>query len=339
MEYDANINIRVKSFIPLPSPSDIRENISLTKEITNYITKCRSEIANILNGNDSRILIIIGPCSIHNTDTAIEYAKKLIELQKRLTNIYIVMRVYLQKPRTTVGWTGFLDDPELDGSYNTKEGILRSRQLLFDLAKLGIPTATEYLGTTLEPQYISDLISWGCIGARTVESQVHRHLVSGLSMPVGFKNSSDGSYQTALNACLCASTPRSFIGIDKDGNPGVIKTKGNKDLSIVLRGSYKMGPNIYLAPEVFDSMKSNNLKSSVIIDCAHGNSGKSLKGQVNAINLSKYYLRNNIVKGIMIESFLEPGNTKNVSQSRISITDPCLGWLSTKDILIHLNKL
>jgi len=229
----------------------------------------------------------------------------------------------------------------LDGKYNTGDGIRLSRTLLRDIANIGIPVATEFLGTTLEPQYIADLISWGCIGARTVESQIHRHLVSGLSMPVGFKNSSDGAYKSAICACVCAKTPRSFIGINEKGQPGIIKTSGNNDVCIVLRGSYETGPNDFMAPSVVYDLELKKLNKAVIIDCSHGNSNKSIKGQLAAIERSKLLYQRKYVVGIMIESHLEEGKTNDLEKAKvgISITDPCVGWETTREVLLKYDSL
>ena len=338
----SNINTRVESFIPLTTPSQLREEIKISSQVAHRIDSWRNQISDILSGKDKRLLVIVGPCSIHDSQAALIYAKNLQKLSLSLPNLFIVMRAYLQKPRTSVGWTGILDDPTLDGSYNGDMGIRVSRSLLLKICQVGLPIATEFLGTTLEPQYIADLISWGCIGARTVESQVHRHLVSGLSMPVGFKNASDGNLKAALCACICASTPRSFIGIDDKGVPSLVKTKGNNDLSIVLRGSYTNGPNDHKSKEAQEMLLNSNLVDAVIVDAAHGNSGKTIKGQIDAIERIKSGIIEGNVRGIMIESFLEEGSTNDVKESRgrgISITDPCIGWENTDIILNSLNKI
>ena len=339
---ETTINTRVSGFTALVTPCELRREISVTPKVATQIKSWRQEIAAILSGDDTRTLVIVGPCSVHDVGATMSYAEKLAALRKSLPNLFVVMRVYLQKPRTTTGWTGLLDDPTLDGKYDSNSGIRLSRKLLRDIATLGVPAATEFLGTTVEPQYIADLISWGCIGARTVESQIHRHLVSGLSMPVGFKNASDGSYEAAVCACVCASTPRSFIGIDDLGNPCIVHTTGNSDLSVVLRGSYTSGPNDHLAAKAGGLLAERGFPCAVIIDAAHGNSGKTTKGQIAAIERVKLSIRAGYTRGIMIESFLEEGGTDNVEEAKgrgISITDPCIGWERTFGILESLNNI
>ena len=243
------------------------------------------------------------------------------------------MRLYFQKPRTRVGWTGLLDDPHLDGSFNVLRGIELCREIMRDVTQIGLPIATELLGTTLEPQYLSDFISFGCIGARTCESQVHRHLASGVSFPMGFKNSSDGSIQKAVDACVCASQPRVFLGIDPQGRPAVVKTRGNADVCVVLRGSYEHGPNDHCADKTCADLAQENLSSSaVVVDCAHGNSGKTVQGQINVFRQIDW----NHTCGCMIESFLHCGKQSTPEQYGVSFTDPCLSFEQTEELLTSL---
>ena len=329
-------NVSVVTFDPLPTPNEIRESIPMSPGAAQFVNRSRETVRRILKGEDSRLLAIVGPCSIHNAEAALQYARQLKELALEVSRtMFVVMRVYLQKPRTRVGWPGFLDDPTLDGTFQTKKGIVQSRQLLLDITELGVPIATEMLGTTLEPQYLCDFVTWTCIGARTTESQVHRHLASGLSMPVGFKNSSDGNIQKAVDACVCASTSRSFIGIDGDGKPSVVRTRGNPCVGVVLRGSYDNGPNDQCVDETVEKMRQFDMDTGVIVDMAHGNSGKTIGGMIEA-----FERLNPSARGFMLESFLKEGKQALSNECApapdVSVTDPCLSMETTARLLRSL---
>ena len=318
----------VTRYVALPTPAE------LIAAHPNYnprtVMSSRSTIRTIMHGDDPRRIVVVGPCSIHDVDGALEYGTRLEELQRIVAStLFLVMRVYIQKPRTRGGWTGFLDDPTLDGSFQTAMGIRESRMLMLKLTELGLPICTEFLGTTIEPQYFADLVSLGMVGARTCESQLHRHLVSGLSMPCVFKNTSDGSIAKAVDACVCASKPRSFIGIDRAGRPSQIRTSGNDTLGVVLRGSYTMGPNDQKVDAARAALIAEGLTPAVIVDCAHGNSHKTLEGTRTVLQR----LLPSAV-GIMLESYLMPGRG---SGPHVSITDPCLGWTETEREILALH--
>ncbi len=327
-------NSNIESFIELLTPDMLSNNLPIKEDISTFITNSREIIASIIKGEDRRKLLIVGPCSIHNVDEAYEYAKLLkTKVEDCKDKLFIVMRVYFEKPRTNVGWKGLINDPNLDGTHDITRGLHLSRELLIKIANLKIPVATEFLDT-FTPQYIGDLISWGSIGARTVESQVHRQLASGLSIPIGFKNSTSGSISAALNSMKAAASPQTFYGINMDGNSCMIKTKGNDNTHIILRGSDN-GPNYYLenVKEIPDNVK-------ILIDCSHGNSNKNHEKQKLVVD---YYIKNYINNfkfiGLMLESNIIAGkqsiDTKPL-KCGISITDACICWDDTKKIISEL---
>ena len=340
-------NLCVKNNIILPTPLSIHQKIPITSTHRNVILKSRLDIINILNKKDSRFLLFVGPCSIHNNQDAYEYAEKLVKLARDVNDrIVIVMRVYFSKPRTSLGWNGFIFDPDLDCSNNVIKGLTISRQLLYDIVNLGLPTATEFLDPII-PQYLSDLISWTAIGARTSESQIHRQMASGFPMPVGFKNSTDGNTQIAINAVKTSVMPQVFLGINYQGNASVIHTKGNLNSHIVLRGS-KNGTNYHYKSiqNVGQQLKSIGLIPNIIVDCSHGNSSKNYKKQliifkkiINQIKIGNHYL-----VGAMLESNLNSGNqpfpcNNNILKKGISITDECIDWETTKSIIYEAYAL
>ena len=335
---DTNI-VEIK---PLISPACLIDELPITDKALNNVLMSREIIKNILNGTDPRLLIIVGPCSIHDTDAAIEYALKLKELSYKLhSSLFIVMRTYFEKPRTTIGWKGLINDPDLNNSFHINRGLKIARKLLIDINEIGIPCAIEFLDT-ISPQYISDLISWGAIGARTTESQLHRELVSGLSMPIGFKNSTNGNIQIVVDAIKSSFHSHKFLGVNSNGLASIIKTKGNSHTHMILRGS-DHGPNYYqqFIDTVYTVLVNNNISTNIVIDCSHGNSQKKYKNQINVI----YYLTNLIksgydkIKGLMIESNLKSGNQQLSSnlQYGVSITDECIGWETTENLLILLS--
>ncbi|HEY9750192.1 MAG TPA: 3-deoxy-7-phosphoheptulonate synthase [Allocoleopsis sp.] len=329
---------------PLLSPAFIHSELPITEEVSTLVAETRDRIRNILQGEDQRLLVIVGPCSIHDVDAAYEYGQKLLKLRTALQDqLEIVMRVYFEKPRTTVGWKGLINDPHLDGSYDINTGLRMARKLLLDLAKLGLPAATELLDP-ITPQYLADLISWTAIGARTTESQTHREMASGLSMPVGYKNGTDGNLGAAVNAMLAASSPHHFLGINSHGLASIVTTTGNPDGHLVLRGG-KKGPN-YDAAYVEKSAKELNrykLNQRIMIDCSHGNSDKDYARQPLVLQdiADQVKAGSPHIMGVMIESHLVAGNQSipdDLSQLTYgqSITDACVDLTTTAEMLENL---
>ena len=325
---------------PLIPPFRLHNDIPLDHKSANTVSNTRRSIQNILHNKDSRLLVIVGPCSIHDSEAAKEYSTHI----KNFRNLYkdkleIVMRVYFEKPRTTIGWKGLINDPHLDGSYDINTGLRRARCLLSYLASGGIPSATELLDPIV-PQYIADLISWTAIGARTTESQTHREMASGLSMPIGFKNGTDGSFGTAINAMKSASRSHHFLGVNDNGMASIVNTTGNPDGHIVLRGGSK-GPNFetQYIKSISSELKDSNLPSKVMVDCSHGNSNKDFRLQSEVLHNVANQVRNgekNIL-GVMLESHLKEGNQKLSKLTELeygkSITDACIDIETTRDLL------
>lgn len=339
-------NVHIRSTKPLMTPEEIKNLLPETLAIKQYILQSRVFVRNILSGKDPRLLVIVGPCSIHDPEAAIEYANKLKALAKKVSSsIYIVMRVYFEKPRTTFGWKGLINDPHLDDSFDIENGLIKSRKLLINLAEMGIPCATECLDP-ISPQYIQDLITWTAIGARTTESQTHREMASGLSSPVGFKNSTDGSLCTAINAIKSSSKPHRFLGINDHGEVSIVNTTGKHDTHIVLRGC-NGNPN-YDACHIEKcekELKRNNITPSIMIDCSHENSGKDHTRQPYIIeDITRQVLSgNNSIKALMIESNLYEGNQKLVAPTSklkygVSITDKCISWMVTEQCIVILHE-
>ena len=327
-------NTKIISFQPLIRPDTLKQKYPITESIKNLVMNTRQEIRNIIKGISGRKLFIIGPCSIHNVDEALVYAKELKQLADRVQDkILIVMRVYFEKPRTTIGWKGLINDPDLDNSFQVNKGLELARKLLLDINSIGLPCGYEVLDT-ITPQYISDLMSWGAIGARTTESQVHRQMVSGLSMPVGFKNGTGGSVVVARDAVMSASYPHCFMGITDKGEPAIVTTKGNRDCHIILRGSNN-GPNFHIdmIVETADMMSCKKLSPAVMIDCSHGNSMKDYRNQHAVLDttLMNMTICKNII-GVMIESNINEGK-QNLDTGElkygVSITDSCISITET----------
>lgn len=341
MHQNDNLNIEnIKSII---KPTQLKTLYPTTSEDQDFIFQSRSVIENILSGKDDRIFVVVGPCSIHDPISAIEYANKLKKISEQVSeNLFIVMRVYFEKPRTTVGWKGLINDPYLDDSFHLEKGLNLARQIMLDITKLGLPIGTEALDP-ISPQYLSDLVSWSAIGARTTESQTHREMASGLSSPVGFKNGTDGSVDVAINAMLSSLTPHSFLGIDEKGVVSIIQTKGNKYGHVILRGG-SSGTNYdsVCIKETEDSLIKANLPQNIVVDCSHGNAHKNHKLQANVLNdvIQQIVNGNKSIKGVMLESHLYEGNqklsssNKNDLQYGVSITDACIGWEETETILL-----
>ena len=336
-----NLNIRIEYFKKLIKPNELREKLVSSIRVNDLVCKTRNEIANIISGEDDRLLFIVGPCSIHNIDEAKKYGDELKLIADKVKDkILVVMRVYFEKPRSTVGWKGLINDPDLDNSYDVNNGLYKARELLLYLNNIGVPCGYEILDT-ITPQYISDLISWGAIGARTSESQVHRQLVSGLSMPVGFKNNTSGNIKVSVDSVISASYPHCFMGITDMGEPAICKTKGNNNCHIILRGS-NTGPNykktfIRAAEKI---LKSSNVETRIMVDCSHGNSGKNYKKQSKVLkNIIQQKLnKNKSIMGVMIESNINEGSQKLTPPDKlltgVSITDSCIGLEETHKLLV-----
>ena len=340
-------NININSIKKLKTPYEIKNEFNINYEDTLFINNCRNTINNILCGKSKKKIIIVGPCSIHNYEECLNYAKELKKNINNFSNIYIVIRLYFEKPRTINGWKGFLYDPELNGSNKIDIGLSETRKLLIEITKMRIPIATEFLDTII-PQYIDDLISWGCIGARTVESQLHRQLASGLSMGIGFKNRTDGNKIIAINGMLSCKEPHSFLGIDINGCASIINTNGNKNTCIVLRGDCINGNN-FNTSNILETkllLEKNNLNKGIIIDTSHDNTlcngKKNFKQQIdNCKYISNEWKINQNIIGLMIESNINEGK-QNIDnkplKNGISITDGCINLNDTYNILIELNN-
>ncbi|WP_432798195.1 3-deoxy-7-phosphoheptulonate synthase [Poriferisphaera sp. WC338] len=331
-------NVNVESVRPLIMPRELKASLPVTECAVNTVVEGRQTIQNILAGTDPRLLVIIGPCSIHDTDAARDYAKKLAELRKKyLDKMYIAMRVYFEKPRTTIGWKGLINDPHLDGTFDMTEGLRRARKLLIDINCLGLPTGTEMLDP-ITPQYIDDLIAWASIGARTTESQTHRQMASGLSVPVGFKNATNGDTQVAIDAMKSAKSSHSFIGIDDDGTTAIIKTRGNAYGHLILRGgSNKTNYDPESVTTATNALQAAELPSRILIDCSHANSEKKFQNQERVWDsvIEQKITGSTSVIGAMVESNLKEGNQKlsDNLEYGVSITDQCIGWGKTEQIL------
>ncbi len=325
----------------LPTPAELRRQMPTTDALAAQVAEHRQAIRAILRGDDPRLLIVMGPCSIHDEVAALEYAEKLKVLADTVSDRFlIVMRAYLEKPRTTVGWKGLLYDPERTGEGNLGEGLLRSRRLLLNLAGMGLPLATEAL-SPFAMDYLGDLISWTAIGARTTESQVHREMVRGLPMPTGFKNGTDGGIAVATNAMKSAAHPHHHMGVSATGAPVMITTRGNPDTHLVLRGgrgitNYDAG-SIELAVA---SLRKACLSTAVMVDCSHDNARKQAERQLDIARdvMAQRLAGNHHIRGLMLESFLEPGRQDDGEELRYgcSITDPCLGWAQTEALIRSL---
>lgn len=341
------INVHVRQVERLISPAELQKMLPITDAMYKRVFEARQTIRAILSGEDSRFLVIVGPCSIHDPKGAIEYAQKLKELRQKVEKeIFIVMRTYFEKPRTTVGWKGLINDPYLDGSCDIEQGLKLARTLLLDIVGMGIPTATEFLDSTT-PQYISDLVCWAAIGARTIESQYHREMASGLSMPVGFKNGTDGSLQIALDALGAAMYPHSFLGIDEQGMTSIIRTTGNRWGHVILRGGRsRTNYDPESIKDAVERLKQAGLPPRLMIDCSHANCGKQHHIQKTVwYSILEQRIKGNLnIIGAMLESYLFEGNQKipaHPSQLKygVSITDPCIGWELTEELLLEGHRM
>ena len=333
-------NVRVQSITPLEAPSEYWRRYPNTDSIRSQVAGHRQDIERILDGQDDRMLMIVGPCSIHDPAAGLEYAKRLASLSEKVRDrILIAMRVYFEKPRTTVGWKGYINDPSLNGTYDVKTGIARAREFLLHVCEIGLPAATEFL-EPFTPQYLGDLVAWGAIGARTTESQTHRLFASGLSMPIGFKNGTGGTVEIAVDGIVVARSEHVFLGIDDNGAASIVKTMGNPAGHLVLRGG-KTGPN-YDAVSIASAqrmLEGRDLKPNLIVDCSHANSNKDHKQQ-HIVFKSLIYQRvdNKGIVGLMLESHLHEGtqvlkDDPSELEYGVSITDACLNWEQTDDLI------
>lgn len=344
------VNRRVVEIEPLPTPAQVLADMPLSEAAQRVVVESRDAIRNVLHGRDDRLLVIVGPCSVHDPRAALDYARRLSALNGELKDeLLIVMRVYFEKPRTTVGWKGLINDPDIDGSHNIRKGLLLARRVLLGVLDEGVPAATEFLEPT-SPQYIADAVSWGAIGARNTESQIHRQLASGLSMPIGFKNATDGSVKAAINGCYAASQQHGFFGVDHMGRACVVETLGNPDCHVVLRGS-SHGPN-YDAGSIAAAMAEARAEMpegsaavcGLVVDCSHGNSGKDERRQADVVRelAARIAAGEPDIAGLMMESFIEGGNQPAGPLDTLvygrSITDRCISWPDTEALLRDLAR-
>ena len=334
-------DVNVEDTRPLISPIDLVNRLPITPHIEGVVLAGRKQVQDILNGEDNRPMIIVGPCSIHQEDVALDYAERLSDLSSKLKDrLLLVMRVYFEKPRTTVGWKGLIYDPHLNDSFDIEAGLQRARELLLKIGEMGLYSGTEFLDP-IAPQYFGDLVTWATIGARTTESQIHRQMASGLSMPVGFKNGTDGNAQIAVDAMGSARAPHGFIGMDHQGRSAIIRTTGNPYGHLVLRGG-NSGPN-FDAPAIAaakEQLNAAGVRSQILVDCSHGNSSKDHTKQASAFKdvMGQRGAGNQNIMGCMLESNINPGNQKlgddpDLLKYGISITDACIGWEETEELL------
>ena len=337
-----NVNIRCEKKII--TPKSLKETISASEDMLEFIQRSRDTITNILKGVDPRLIVIVGPCSVHNPKEALDYAENLANLNKEVSDtLFLVMRVYFEKPRTSIGWKGLVNDPFLNGSFCIEEGLTMARQLMHDITQVGLPIATEALDPIV-PQYLHDYVSWTAIGARTTGSQTHREISSGLSSPVGFKNSIDGDLSTAVHAMKSASSSHSFLGVNLDGEVATVETTGNDAVHIVLRGGHVPNHDSISVAECEETLRAADFTPSIIIDCSHGNSQKNHKRQpLVAENVVSQIMEGNTsIKGLMLESNIKEGNqpvsSLNKLTNGLSVTDECIDWRTTETLLQECHK-
>ena len=341
MNYSTD-NTRIIDRKKVPAPYELVNKLPIDDAISKLVYGTRQEISQILHNKDDRLLVVVGPCSIHDPDSAIEYAKKLIEQNiKYKEELLIVMRVYFEKPRTTVGWKGLINDPDLNETYNIGKGVEMARKLLIDLARLNLPAGTQFLDP-ISPQCITDIISWGAIGARTAESQIHRELASGLSCPIGIKNGTDGSLKAAIDGIQAANHSHVFLGATKEADIAMLKTAGNNDSHIILRGGKEPNFDAESVASTLSALKEAEINESIMIDASHGNSQKQFKKQISVVDTISQQIEagNKNITGVMIESHLVEGNQKITDSLNYgqSITDACIGWDDTITCLDSLSS-
>lgn len=332
-------DVRIIEIKELTLPSELVDKLEPCVATTDRIVKTRADIHRILHSANDRLLVVIGPCSIHDYAAGIEYAKRLLTQHQKYSNeLLIVMRVYFEKPRTTVGWKGLINDPHLDGSFDINAGLELARQFLLEVNELGMPAATEFLDT-ITPQYTADLVSWGAIGARTTESQIHRELASGLSCPVGFKNGTDGNIRIAVDAIKAAASPHHFLSVTKEGRSAIISTTGNEDCHVILRGGKTPNYDAASVDAAAVELAQSGLNAKVMIDCSHANCQRQYQLQMQVVENVAEQLRDgdDRIMGLMIESHLNAGRQDHTPGCTLeygkSITDACLGWDDTLTVL------
>jgi 3-deoxy-7-phosphoheptulonate synthase len=335
----ATDDVRIREIKKLITPLELLDSLKESADSTQNILATRQEIHRVLHLTDDRLLVVVGPCSIHDSKAGLEYARRLMEVRKALAqDLLIVMRVYFEKPRTTVGWKGLINDPHLDGSYQINEGLEIARKFLLDVNELGMPAGAEFLDM-ITPQYVADLVSWGAIGARTTESQVHRELTSGLSCPVGFKNGTDSGVRVAIDAIKTASSPHHFLSVTKEGQSAIFSTTGNEDCHVILRGGKTPNYDAKSVNEACESLTAARLAPILMIDCSHGNSSKDyLRQKVVAQDIANQLAEGDKrIIGVMLESHLNEGRQDHAPGCDLvygqSITDACLGWDDTVEML------
>ena len=337
-------DVRIEKIKELLPPVALLERFPATEKASETVFSGRTAISNILNNKDDRLLVIIGPCSIHDPKAALEYGEKLLALREKYAdNLEIVMRVYFEKPRTTVGWKGLINDPYLNNTFKLNDGLRIGRKLLLDLNNLGLPTAGEFLDM-ITPQYMADFMCWGAIGARTTESQVHRELASGLSCPVGFKNGTDGTIKVAIDAIGAASAPHHFLSVTKYGHSAIVQTTGNKDCHIILRGGKTTNYDADSVKEVTQQLHNASLNTKLMVDFSHANSNKKFENQMLVCQdvCQQIVEGNNDIFGVMVESHLVEGRQDIINGEAKtygqSVTDACIGWQDTEKLLSQLNE-
>ena len=337
MEENRLYNVNISSLEVLPTPGEIKALLPISTRAEKTVFEARLTLEHILDRRDPRLLVVVGPCSVHDPIAAMDYAHRLKKLSDEVSDtLYIVMRVYFEKPRTTTGWKGMINDPYMDDSFHIEEGLKKARKLLRDIAELGLPAGTEALDP-MSPQYLSDLISWGAIGARTTESQTHREMASGLSMPVGFKNGTDGGLQVAINAMLSAKQPHSFLGVNQEGQVAVVRTKGNGYGHMILRGGAKPNYDAESIALAEAALAKQKLPSNIVVDCSHANSSKDPARQPQVFDdvVKQIVAGNKSIVGVMLESNIHAGNQAipadlALLRYGVSVTDGCIDWPTTE---------
>ncbi|MBJ6723614.1 3-deoxy-7-phosphoheptulonate synthase [Geomesophilobacter sediminis] len=337
-------NLKIKSITPIIAPTDLRQVFPISDESSICVTESREAITKILNGQDKRIMVVVGPCSIHDTKGALEYAERLAALSKQVSEeLLLIMRVYFEKPRTTVGWKGLINDPDMNGTHLISKGLGIARGLLSKVTGMGLPVATEMLDP-ITPEYLADHLSWGAIGARTTESQTHREMASGLSFPIGFKNGTDGNLQIAMDAMKAALHSHSFLGINREGLTSIVQTNGNPDVHVVLRGGKKPNYSPEDIKNTEEMLTKAGLNPTIMVDCSHGNSEKDYRRQPEVLKsvVDQIVEGNRSISGVMIESYLKDGNQPLKDPANlaygVSITDSCICWETTEKILLDAHQ-
>ena len=341
MNYSTD-NTRIIDRRKVPAPYELVNKFPINDEISKLVYGTRNEISQILHGKDDRLFIVVGPCSIHDPLSALEYAERLADANKKFNeNLLIIMRVYFEKPRTTVGWKGLINDPDINETFDIAKGVEIARKLLIDIASIGLPAGTEFLDP-ISPQYVTDIISWGAIGARTAESQIHRELASGLSCPIGIKNGTTGGLKAAIDGIQAANHSHVFLGATKEADIAMLKTAGNNDAHIILRGGKEPNYDKESVENTLTALREAEVNESIMIDASHGNSQKKFKQQIPVVkSISDQIISgNSYIKGVMIESHLNEGNQKISDKLKYgqSITDACMGWDDTLSCLDQLNS-